>query len=195
MTRIKDLRAIVLALSLGLPWALPAMADGEFFQLDYAPGASSVSASVVRGPFGFGLGWSDFEFGSAVSANATYGVRVPVLGDGAIIRFGPSLRFDEEDQFDLGVKAVFERWSPTSWGSVFVLTDFNTIQNEYLLLGELSHAASGLSASLAMQGGDANFQENTLVVGYGIPQSRVRLRLGYRFDAQQVLVGFSVNTF
>jgi len=195
VTTIRDLKAFVVALLLGLPWALPAMADGEFFQLDYAPGESSVSASVVRGPFGFALGWSDFESGSAVSANATYGVFVPALGDGALIRFGPSSRLDEEDQFDLGAKAVFERWSPTSWGSVFVLADFNTIQNEYLLLGELSHAASGLSASLALQGSDEDFQENTLVVGYGIPQSRVRLRLGYRFEAQQVVVGFSVSTF
>ncbi len=195
MTTVRDLNAFVVALLMGLPLALPAMADGEFLQLDYAPGASSVSASVVRGPFGLAFGWSDFESGSAVSANATYGVHVPMLGDGALIRFGPSLRLDEEDQFDLGVKAVFESYSPTSWGSVFVLTDFNTIQNEYLLLGEVSHAASGLNASLAIQGSDEDFQENTLVVGYDIPQSRGRLRLGYRFEAQQVLLGFSVNTF
>lgn len=190
-----DLKAFALAALLGTPWALPAYADGEFFQLDYVPGASSVSASAVRGPYGLALGWSDFEAGSAVSSNVTYSVPVPALGTGALLRFGPSLRRDEEDQFDLGAKVVFERWSPTSWGSIFLLTDFNTIQNEYLLLGEFSHADSRLSASFAVQGSDADFQENTLTVGYGIPRSPVRLILGYRFEAQQFLVGFSVNTF
>jgi hypothetical protein len=64
-----------------------------------------------------------------------------------------------------------------------------------LILGELSHLFSGLNALFAAQGGDNGFRENTLVLGYAIPESRVRLRLGYLFEAQQVLIGFSVNTF
>ena len=75
------------------------------------------------------------------------------------------------------------------------LLNYNTIQNKYLVLGELSLRLSGLNASFAAQGGDNGFRENTLVLGYATPESRVRLRLGYRFEAQQVLIGFSVNTF
>ena len=171
------------------------MADGEFFQGDYASGGSSVVGSIVRGPFGVALGWSEFDNGNALSANVTYGLSVPALGDGATFRFGPTARLDQDDNLDLGVKVVFERWAPTDWGSVFVLADYNTILNEYLLLGEVTHANSGLSGSLAIQGGDNGFRENTIVLGYSIPQTPFGLRLGYRFKARQAVVGFTVNTF
>lgn len=185
----------IAALSLCLGSSLPAVADGEFFQGDYASGASSLVGSVVRGPFGAAIGWSEFDDGSAATANFTFGLPVPALGDGATFRFGPSARLDQDDKLNLGAKLVFERWSPTDWGSVFVLADYNTILNEYLLLGELSHANTGLSGSLAIQGGNNGFRENTIVLGYSIPQTPFGLRLGYRVNARQAVVGFTINTF
>jgi len=185
----------VAAISLFIASALPAMADGEFFQGDYASGASSVVGSIVRGPVGASIGWSEFDDGNALSANFTYGLSVPALGDGATFRFGPTARLDQDDNLDLGAKVVFERWAPTDWGSVFVLADYNTILNEYLLLGELTHANSGLSGSLAIQGGDNGFRENTFILGYAIPQTPFGLRLGYRVNARQAVIGFTINTF
>jgi len=175
--------------------AVPATADGEFFQFDFAPGASTVVGSVVRGPLGAALGWSDYVGGSALSANVTYSAALPVLGDGALVRLGPTARRAQDNDIDIGAKVVFERWSPTDRGGVFLLADFNTILNEYLALGELSDQKSGISGSFAIQGGDYGFRENTLVLGYAVPDSRVRLRLGYRFEAHQVFIGFSLNTF
>ena len=188
-------RACVAALSLSLASTLPAMADGEFIQGDYTSGASAVVGSVVRGPVGASIGWSEFEGGSAANANVTYGLSVPALGDGATFRFGPTVRLDQDNRLDLGVKVVFERWSPTDWGSVFVLAEYNTILKEYLLLGELSHAHSGLSGSLAIQGGANGFRENTVFLGYSIPETPYGLRLGYRVNARQAVIGFTVNTF
>lgn len=185
----------IMAIALSLMSTLPAMADGEFFQGDYASGASSAVGSIVRGPFGAAIGWSEFDEGNAISANFTYGLPVPALGDGATLRFGPTARLNQDDTLNLGAKLVFERWSPTDWGSVFVLADYNTILNEYLLLGELSHANSGLSGSLAIQGGNNGFRENTLVVGYSIPETAFGLRLGYRINARQAVIGFTINTF
>jgi len=175
--------------------SVPALADGEFYQADYASGGSSMVGSIVRGPVGASIGWSEFDDGSAVSANFTYGLPVTGLGDGATLRLGPTARLDDAGTLDLGAKAVFERWSPTDWGSIFVLADFNTILNEYLLLAELSHANSGLSGSLAIQGGDNGFREQTFVLGYSIPQTPLGLRLGYRVRARQVVVGMTINTF
>lgn len=56
----------VAAISLFIASALPAMADGEFFQGDYASGASSVVGSIVRGPVGASIGWSEFDDGNAL---------------------------------------------------------------------------------------------------------------------------------
>ncbi len=190
--RLKILASVT---SLGLLTALPASANGEFFQLDFAPGESTVVGSIVRGPFGAALGWSDYINGSAFSANITYSVAIPALGDGALLRGGASSRLDQDGDLSMGAKVVFERWTPTDWGGVFLLADYNTILSEYLALAEVSHSRSGLNASFAVQGGDNGFRENTLVVGYAIPESRMRLRLGYRFEAQQAFIGFSVNTF
>lgn len=195
MGKVRGLRLLAIAASFGLAGTSSVLADGEFVQFDFAPGASTVVGSVVRGPIGVALGWSEYDSGSAFSANATYSFGLPALGDGALLRVGPSVRLDQDKELDLGAKVVFERWSPTKWGGLFFLADYNTIQNEYLVLGELSHGLSGLNASFAAQGGDNGFRENTLVLGYLIPESCVRLRLGYRFEAQQVLIGFSVNTF
>ncbi|MCC5996408.1 MAG: hypothetical protein JJU18_08580 [Oceanicaulis sp.] len=172
----------------------PAMADGEYLQFEYARGSSTAVASVVRGPYGAAAGWSEYDSGSALGANATYRWLTPALGSGALVRIGPSVRIDQDTHTDLGAKIAFERWSATPWGSVFLLADYNTIQDEYLLLGELAHARSGLSASLAVQGGES-FSDNTFVLAYRIKQSPLRFRVGYRFEAQQMLVGFAVNTF
>lgn len=183
------------AVSLLLASSLPTLADGEFFQADYASGASSVVGTIVRGSIGASVGWSEFDGGSAFSTNVTYGLPVTALGDGATFRFGPAARLDEAGTLDLGAKVVFERWSPTDWGGVFVLADYNTILNEYLLLGQVSHASSGLSGSLAIQGGDNGFREQTFVLGYSIPRTPLGLRLGYRVRARQAVIGLTINTF
>lgn len=171
-----------------------AQANGEFFQLDYAPRASTVIGSVVRGPWGAALGWSDFAGGGAFSANITYSLPVAALGESAVFRFGPSARSDRAGSLDLGAKVVLERWAPTTFGSVFVLADYNTIKNEYQLLGEVAHWDSGLSAAVSIQGGDS-FRENSLFLGYDIRETPVRLRLGYRFREKRAVIGFAINTF
>jgi len=191
----KVFKGCAVAAFLSFLGAEPTMADGEFFQLDFAPGASTVVGSVVRGPVGAAVGRSDYDNGHSYNANVTNGLQVPSMGAGAVIRVGPTARLDQDGNLDLGAKVVFERWTPLDWGGAFVLADFNTIAQEYLLLGELAHSQSGLSASLAFQGDNNDFRETTLVFGYGIPKTRARLRLGYKFEAKQALVGFSFNTF
>lgn len=185
----------IVAFTTVLSSAAPAMADGEFLQFDLSPDSSTLVGSVVRGDIGTALSLSLFDGGGALSANTTYSWNFPALGEGALIRLGPTARLDQSDDFNLGAKVVFERWSPTDWGGVFMLADYNTIQNEYLLLTEVSGGQNGLSASFAIQGDDESFRENTLMFGYNIMGSDLRLRLGYKFESEQVVFGFSINTF
>ena len=93
------------------------MADEEFFHLDFAPRASNVVGSLVRGRVGRAFGWSEYDSGSAFSANVTYSFALPVLGSGALLRVGPSVRLDQENGMDQGLKFVYGRWIPIEWAA------------------------------------------------------------------------------
>ena len=177
--------------------ALPgaAQADGEFYQFDYAPHGSSAVASVQRGGFGAALGWSEWEGGQAVSLYLNRRWAVPRLGDGTSFGLGPSVRLGMDGARDIGVRATLEHYRPTSWGAAYGLADLNSIAREYMVLGEVSHARSGLAGFVAFQGDRADFRERTVGVSLGLGESPVRLRLGHRLRAGRTFVGISVNTF
>lgn len=196
MTKFKGLSTWLITFFAGMVITVPAaLADGEFFQFDLAPNSSTMVGSVVRGNSSTTLALSLYDDGGSLSINTTYSIGVSDLGEGALIRVGPTARRDQAGASDLGAKVVFERWSPTDWGGVFLLADYNTIQSEYLFLAEASNGGSGLSASIAAQGDDDGFRENTLTLGYDIPLSELRLRLGYKFESEVIAFGISVNTF
>lgn len=186
--------ALAVALLMGVSTGSLARADGEFLQLDYRPGGSSVSGSIVRGPWGLGLGFSEFSGGTAFSVTASYALPLSGLGQGAVLRLGPSMRVDQSGKQDFGARAVLEHWTPTSFGGRFFLADFNTIDNEYQLLGEVTHSASRLSASLSLQGSE-NYRETSVFLGYGLRDTPIRVRLGYKFQSDSFVAGVAINTF
>lgn len=170
----------------------PAVADGAFAQFDYAPKASSLTGTIRRDLVTATIGWSDFEEGHATTLWGNYGVP---LEPGAWLRVGPSLRIDNTRDVDLGAKIGVERFSMNERATLFLLGEFNTTAREYLLLAQVGHRATGIAAEVSLQGNNDGFREESLALSYQLRDIPVRLRLGYRFNAEKVFVGFSVNTF
>lgn len=194
MTKTKMTIAGLVFIATGMIGA-PAFADGEYFQLDVSPNSGTAVGSVERGRIGAAVGLSKFEGGRSISANTTYKFDLPTIGQGSVIRVGPTVRLDQDDEIDFGAKVAFEQFTSTNFGGVFLLADYNTIASEYLLLAEVSENRYGFSTSFAIQGDDADFRENTLIIGYDVPNSPLRARVGYKFEAEEAVVGFSINTF
>lgn len=182
--------AAVASASCALPTS--AAANGEFLQFDYAPRASSATATVRREQATLTLGWSEFDSGSAVNVWGNYGLPLPA---GAWFRAGPALRVDDDGKAQVGARFGVEKFYMNERLTAFLLAEFNTIQNEYLALGQIGHRASGIAGEVAFQGNDAGFREITLAVSYRIAESPVRLRLGYRTNARVFFAGVTINTF
>ncbi|MFN3538267.1 MAG: hypothetical protein ACK4Y4_12545 [Brevundimonas sp.] len=176
-------------LSLGL--VSPAAANGEFLQFDFAPDASSLTATMRRDRLTFSLGWSEFETGQATSLWASYGFAV---GDGWL-RAGPSLRVDNAGQTDIGLRAGLEHFSVSGRRTYFLLAEVNSIQSEYQALAQIGDQPTGLAAEMSFQGNSSGYRERTLAVSYRLGDSPARLRAGYRFNSGQAFIGLSINTF
>lgn len=169
-----------------------AVANGEFLQVDVAPGASSVTGTVRRGRVTLSLGWSEFEVGHATTVWGNYGFP---LAAGAWLRLGPSLRIDNTSRVDLGLRAGVERFSMGERTTMFLLAEFNTVQREYLALGQIGHRGTGIAGEISLQGGRAGFRERSIAMSYRLGESPARLRIGYRFNARRIFAGFTINTF
>ena len=172
-----------------------ARADGEFFQLDYAPRNSTFVASIQRDRSGAALGLSESEESKVMSVFLSYGFPMSALGDGTNFRIGPSVRFEEGESSEFGLRVSLEHYRATSWGSVFALADFNSINSEYLALLEVGHTKSGFAAFTAIQGDRTNFREDTVGISLQLRETRARLRLGHRLRARTTFIGISFNTF
>ncbi|TVR09576.1 MAG: hypothetical protein EA385_06735 [Salinarimonadaceae bacterium] len=170
----------------------PAAANGEFLQFDFAPRASSATATVRRDRATLTLGWSEFQTGHATTLWGNYGLP---LGEGAWFRAGPAFRIDDAGRTKAGGRIGVERFSMNEQMTMFLLAEFNTIQKEYLALGQIGHRASGLAAEVAYQGNETGFRELTFAGSYRVGDSPVRLRVGYRTIAKQFFIGVTVNTF
>lgn len=185
------------ALAFGLAWGLggPAAADGEFLQADIGRRTQSAVATVVRGPFSYGLNFSKYEDGRSGAASVTYALPVNVP---ATLRLGPSLGFqddkDEDREVTAGLRLVAERYVPTDFGSAYFLGDFSTVNRSWFLLGQVTYAPTSIGIELS-RGGSENYHETTLAVQKRLSKGPVSLRLGYKLTSEEFFAGFSINTF
>ncbi|MFN4099506.1 MAG: hypothetical protein ACK4GT_06990 [Pararhodobacter sp.] len=185
------LRGAALAVAASVLSLSPAAADGEFLQFDFAPDASSLTATMRRDRLTFSLGWSEFSTGQAASLWASYGIPV---GEGWL-RIGPSLRVDNAGETDIGIRAGLEHFSMAGRRTFFLLAEANSIQGEYQALAQIGDQPTGLAAEVSFQGNRTGFRERTLAVSYRLGDGPARLRAGYRFNSGQAFIGFSINTF
>ena len=171
--------------------ATGARADGTFFQLDLAPNASDAVLGATRGKMSFGANYSTFEGGWSVGAYATRDFTIENL---ATLKIGPSIgNSDASNGLEFGAKLIVERYQPTDFGFVFMSGQFNTIENDWFALAQIGDG-KGLSVDLTAGGSDT-YSEQSIAVNYRLDDGPTSLRGGYRFDAREVFIGMSVNTY
>ena len=171
-------------------------ADGSFLQADLSPTAAGTVAAVERGQLTYSGVYSDTDGNAA--ATASLGYRIP-LGAIAALKIGPSVGAtkDKGEAFggpELGLRAAVDRYTPTSFGAVYLLGEVNTIDNAWFSLAQVSLGQTGLSAEVS-RGGSDTYDEAALGVNARIGDGPVSLRAGYRLFAEEAFIGVSVNTF
>lgn len=146
------------------------------------------------GPWGFSLNLSGYEDGRSADLGATYGID---LGGVATLKIGPALSFERNfvagDEVQIGGRLSLERYAPTRFGSIYGLADISSINNSWFMLGQLT-LDRGLGFALS-RGGSDSYTETTAAIQQQLGGGPVRLRLGYRFEDDEIFLGISVNTF
>ena len=174
-----------------LCFATGAQADGTFFQFDLARNASDTVLGATRGKMSFGANYSIFEDGWSAGV---YAARDYTIENVATIKIGPSIgKSDASNGLQFGAKVIVERYQPADFGFVFMSGQLNTIENDWFALVQIGNG-KGLSVDLTAGGSDT-YSEQSIAVNYRLDNGPTSLRGGYRFDAQEVFVGMSINTY
>ena len=188
-------RIIGSAAGLACVLAQAGMADGDFLQVDAGARTQSVVAAASRGSLNYGLNLSNYEDGHSGAASLTYALP---LAEVAVLKVGPTLGFqhaqDEGDDVQGGLKLSLERYTPTSFGSTYLLADASSVHHSWFLLGQMTFASGNFGVELS-RGGSDSYHETTLALQKRIADGPFSVRLGYKLTSDEVFVGFSINTF
>ncbi len=174
-----------------------ARADGTFAQFDLSETTASGVFTKTVGSFSFGITAVDFSGGSRQGLNVLY--KLPLSWGIATVKLGPSygrvkLDTDASAQTEFGAKVAVERYTAMSFGSVYLLAEMNSVDNAAFVLGQMGLSAPGMSLEISYGESDS-YSETTFAVSKRISDGPVSLRGGYRFRAEEVFLGVSVNTF
>ena len=166
-------------------------ADGYFLQLDLASETSDFVVAATRGNLSFGANYTSYEGGWSLGASVTRDFAIENVGT---IKIGPSIGTSEErDDLAFGAKLVVERYMPTSFGFVFLLGQYNTIDDDIFALAQVGN---GKGISIDFSGGKSDtYSEQSVAVNYRLGDGPVSLRGGYRFEAEEIFLGVSLNTY
>lgn len=195
-SRVGARRAILATILACAPIAEFARADGSFLQADVSPSGADAVGTVTRGRLSFGASYNDFDGGSAAGMSLTHAFP---LRDVATLKIGPavSITRDDDEGYEgprAGLKLSLDRYSPTSFGSLYLLGEVNTIDSAWFALVQTGIGDSGYSFE-ASRGGSDTYDEATLAVNKRLGDGDISLRAGWRIIAEEAFVGFSVNTF
>lgn len=175
--------------------AQAAAADGYFLQGDAGATTQSVVASGSRGSLSFGMNLVNYEDGRSGAISLTHALP---LADVAVMKVGPSIGFehkrDEGNDVQAGLKLSLERYTPTSFGSTYLLADANSVHQSWFLLGQVTFAPYNFGIELS-RGGSDSYHETTLAFQKRIADRPLSVRLGYKLTSEEVFAGFSINTF
>jgi hypothetical protein len=183
---------VVVALAIGSTLA----ADGLFFQQDASKGTFVTTFSVQKDGATFGVSAFANELDEALSFSFTQSVGW--YAEIGTLRIGPAIRLAYQDSAldstDVGVKAVFEKYSQTDFGSFFWLVDASSIDNSFLLLGQFNLAKPNFSFEYSY-GRSTDYSDTTFALNRRFANSRFSGRIGYRIEAEDLFFGMSYNTF
>jgi hypothetical protein len=174
-----------------------AQADGTFAQIDISETTTTGVFTTNMGRLSFGITGVDFEGGSRQGLNILY--ELPLSWEIATVKLGPSygrvkLDPDANAQTKFGAKVVLDRYIRTSFGSVYLLAEMNSVDNAAFVLGQMGLSAPGMSLEVSYGESDS-YSETAFAVAKSIASGPVSIRGGYRFRAEEIFLGVSVNTF
>ncbi|WP_332872532.1 hypothetical protein [Pontibaca salina] len=171
--------------------AFAVQAEGTFLQLDLASNTSDAVVAATRDKLSFGANYSSYKGGWSAG---TYLLRDFAVENIGTAKIGPSLGTSAARRgLSVGIKLVVERYQTTSYGFAFLSGQFNTIDSDWFALAQLGNG-QGLSVDLTAGGSDF-YSEHSFAVNYQLDDGPVSLRGGYRFKAEEVFLGLSVNTY
>lgn len=176
--------------------AQPASAGGSFTQVDLSRTTVTGVFTIIREPLSFGVTHVRYDGGNSTTVSVMY--RLPLAEGAPVVRIGPSVGYVDDDdapaRTEVGVKIAADRWRPTSFGSLYLLGEFNTIDRAAFATAQFGLSGPGLQVEISYGQSDT-YAETTLAVSRKLGDGPVSLRAGYRFRADEVFVGVSVNTF
>jgi hypothetical protein len=172
------------------------LADGEYWGVDISESTQGGVLAASRGNWNFGAGYTDY--GDGVSASLSLTRTLPwTLGiEGLSMSAGPALGFGGGDlsEAELGLNVGIQRYIAFDWGAVFLQASGGTNRKNYFTQAQLTLADPGLTFAIS-RGASLDYEETSLSVSKQLGDGPVSLRAGYRFNAEEFFVGFSVNTF
>lgn len=184
-----------LALAAGFLSPCIAQADGAFLQFDIGAEDYGLVATETRGALSTGLLHNNFANGSDWTLTLLRRVETPLAEHGIGLNMGVAVRLSEARSPRLGLKAVIDRYTTTSWGSLFLLAEVNTLDAAHFALAQMRFGDTPFGAEISLGGDNDGYSETTGVLTYRWRDSPVSLRAGYKFDSDKYFVGFSINTF
>ena len=177
-----------------------ARADGEVWGLDISESSTGGVLSASRGELSFGATVTDYEGGVSAGLSLsrslpyTFGVEGLQLSAGAGLGFSYD---DEEGGFSdpkVGLSTGIQRYRSTEFGSIFWQVSFSTISQARFTQLQIGFDEPGLSLAISY-GASTEYEETSISVGKRLGESPVSLRAGWRVNAEELFVGFTVNTF
>lgn len=176
-------------------WTTPSFADGYFLQADISNNTKSVVGVWSQGTLSYSTNFTDYESGRTASLALLYRLPVENL---PIVKIGPTLGVQKNDNEDstytAGARLSVEKYTPTSFGSNYVLVDVSSVENSWFVLGQLTFDQPSLGFELS-RGASDTYNETTLAVQKQFGDGPLSIRFGYKASSKEVFAGFSINTF
>jgi hypothetical protein len=173
-----------------------AHADGEYWAMDVSENTRGGVLSVTKGKVTFVSTVTDY--GDGVSAGVSLTQRLPFEHgiEGLTLAIGPAIGFGGGDlsEVEFGVAGSAQRYVPTAWGSYFWQASVGSTNRSFFLQAQATLSEPKITVALS-RGGSTLYDETTLSISRQWGESNVSLRTGYRFQAEDLFLGFSVNTF
>jgi hypothetical protein len=172
------------------------LADGEYWGVDVSESTQGGVLAASRGDWNFGAGYTDYGDGVSASLSLTRTLPWTFGIEGMSISAGPALGFGGGDlsEVELGLNVGIQRYIAFDWGAVFLQASAGTNRQNYFTQAQLTLSDPGLTFAIS-RGASLDYEETSLSVSKQLGEGPVSLRAGYRLNAKEFFVGFSVNTF
>lgn len=173
-----------------------AHADGEYWAIDVSETTRGGVLSVTQGKLTFVSTVTDY--GDGVSAGVSLTHRLPFDHgiEGLTLAAGPAIGFGGGDlsEVEFGIAGSAQRYVPTEWGSYFWQASLGSSNRSFFLQAQATLTEPKITVALS-RGGSTLYDETSLSISRQLGETDVSLRTGYRFQANDWFLGFSVNTF